>query len=91
MAMLVAIVLLPTPPLPEPTAITLLAWRPIWPSFSGGRSCGTTSTETFATWGNAVRTSSSIRARVALQRIAEWLVRPTATAIAVASAATETT
>ncbi len=36
--MLAAIVLLPTPPLPLPTAITLLASSPIWPSFIGGRS-----------------------------------------------------
>ena len=36
-AMDAAIVLLPTPPLPDPTAITLLAVRPICPNCIGGR------------------------------------------------------
>ena len=31
--------LLPTPPLPEATAITLLTARPIWPNLFGARSC----------------------------------------------------
>ena len=33
-----AIVLLPTPPLPDPTAITLFASRPTWPILVGGLS-----------------------------------------------------
>jgi len=43
-------------------------------------------TVTFCTSGNRVRRSSSIRAAVGFQRIAEWVVRPTVTAIASAVA-----
>ena len=76
-----AIVLLPTPPFPEPTAITLLASSPIWPSFVGARSWGVTVTVTVGTAGKAVRSRSSIRPRVCFQRMAEWLVKPTSTAM----------
>ena len=41
-----ATVLLPTPPLPEPTAMTLLAARPTSPIFSAGRWCTASATST---------------------------------------------
>ncbi len=64
-------VLLPTPPLPEPTAITLLAARPISPIFSAGRSCRTTFTVTSATCGSFALTIWASSCRVSFQSGAE--------------------
>ena len=52
---------------------------------------GSTVTATFATCGYFARRSSSIRARVAFQRIPECVVRPTVTAIASGPATTDRT
>ena len=72
-------VLLPTPPLPEPTAITLLAARPIWPIFSGGRTCSTTRTLISVSAGSLLRRSCSASRRVSSQRGPAQVVRPSET------------
>ena len=67
--------LLPTPPLPEPTASTLLAARPTVPIFSAGRWCSATATVTAAA-GNCRFRSFSNSARTASHSGADQLVSP---------------
>ena len=67
--------LLPTPPLPEPTASTVLAARPTLPIFSAGRWCSATATVTAAA-GNCRFRSFSNSARTASHNGADQLVSP---------------
>ncbi len=68
-------VLLPTPPLPDPTAMTLLAASPMVPSFCGGRSWILGSIVTRLIAGKRCRINCSNSATVSCHSGAEWVVR----------------
>ena len=67
-------VLFPTPPLPEPTAITLLAFRPTCPNSIGGRICSARSISTSCRSATSLRSFSASASIVSSHSGAEWVV-----------------